>query len=149
MLKNLGNRLARRMGISEWHQHQSRVPRPRQQFERGLRDHPQRSFTAHHEGRQIVARTVLQGVGPSFDDGAIHQDYLQIEDPIFGHAIFDCTRASTVFCKVSTDGATPTRRWIHRIKQPELLHGFLHFLNDYTWLDNNLVVALIDVQNAI
>ena len=137
------------MGIREWHQHQGCVTWPRQQFERGPCDDTEGAFAAHHQCRQIVAGAVFQGIGPGFYHRTVHQHDLQVEHPILGDTVFDCTRTTAVLGEVSADGATAARRRIHSVKQPPFLHRFLHFLHNDARFDHYLVVAFVDGYDAV
>ena len=148
-LKQVCHSRTRIFGRLERNQHQRLVRGQREQFQRRLGHNAQGPFAAHHELSQIVARRILQRVGPRLHHRAVGQHNFKIEDPVLRHAVFHRAWPSTVFRQIAPDCARASRRRVHRVHQSMRGGGVGQFFGDHPWLHHRLVVQGVDRHNSI
>ena len=119
------------------------------QTQHGLGDDTQRALAADQQPGEVIARAVLQGVGPGPDHLAVRQHHLQVQDEVARDTVLDRPRAAGVLGQVAADRATASAGGVRRIVQALLRHRLLQHLGDHTRLHRHLQVPLIDVHDPV
>lgn len=120
-----------------------------QQAQGGPGHHGQGAFRADQQRLQVVAGDVLDGLGAQAHLLAAHQEGLQPQDVVGGHAVLEAARAACVLGDVAADGRSLQAGRVGGVEKPRFFRRRLQVGGDHPRLDHGQGVLAVEAQDAV